>query len=42
VLEAALRDYPGALVVASHDRAFIDAIGVTRRLHVGDGEVTEM
>jgi ATPase subunit of ABC transporter with duplicated ATPase domains len=42
VLEAALRDYPGALVVASHDRAFVDAIGVTRRLRVADGEVTEL
>src|SRR4051812_40917542 len=42
VLEAALRDYPGALVVASHDRAFVDAIGVTRRLHVADREVSEM
>jgi ATPase subunit of ABC transporter with duplicated ATPase domains len=42
VLESALRDYPGALVVASHDRAFVDAIGVTRRLHVTGGEVREM
>jgi ATPase subunit of ABC transporter with duplicated ATPase domains len=41
VLEAALRDYPGALVVASHDRAFVDALGPARRLHVGDGVVTE-
>jgi ATPase subunit of ABC transporter with duplicated ATPase domains len=41
VLEAALRDYPGALVVASHDRAFVDAIGVTRRLTVAGGEVAE-
>jgi ATPase subunit of ABC transporter with duplicated ATPase domains len=42
VLEGALRDYPGALVVASHDRAFVDAIGVTRRLHVEDGSVVEI
>jgi ATPase subunit of ABC transporter with duplicated ATPase domains len=42
VLEAALRDYPGALVVASHDRAFVEVIGVTRRLRVADGEVSEM
>ena len=27
VLEAALRDYPGAIVAVSHDRAFLDAIG---------------
>jgi ATPase subunit of ABC transporter with duplicated ATPase domains len=42
VLEAALRDYPGALVIASHDRAFVDAIGITRRLDVAGGVVTEM
>jgi ATPase subunit of ABC transporter with duplicated ATPase domains len=41
VLEAALRDYPGALVVASHDRAFVEAIGITRRLEVAGGVVTE-
>jgi ATPase subunit of ABC transporter with duplicated ATPase domains len=40
-LEAALREYPGALVVASHDRAFVEAIGVTRRLDVRGGRVTE-
>ena len=27
VLEAALRDYPGAIVAVSHDRAFLEAIG---------------
>jgi ATPase subunit of ABC transporter with duplicated ATPase domains len=32
VLESALTEYPGAIVVASHDRAFLDAIEVTRRL----------
>jgi ATPase subunit of ABC transporter with duplicated ATPase domains len=42
VLEGALREYPGAIVVASHDRAFLEAIGVTRRLRVADGEVAEM
>jgi ATPase subunit of ABC transporter with duplicated ATPase domains len=42
VLEAALRDYPGALVVASHDRAFAEALGAARRLHVAGGNVTEM
>jgi ATPase subunit of ABC transporter with duplicated ATPase domains len=41
VLEAALRDHPGALVVASHDRAFVDALGPARRLHVAAGVVTE-
>jgi ATPase subunit of ABC transporter with duplicated ATPase domains len=42
VLEAALREYPGAIVAVSHDRAFLDAIGSERRLEVRDGEVREM
>jgi macrolide transport system ATP-binding/permease protein len=42
VLEAALRDYPGAIVAVSHDRAFLDAIGIERRLEVRGGRVTEM
>ncbi len=33
-LEQALRAYQGALVVVSHDAAFLDAIGVTRRLEL--------
>jgi ATPase subunit of ABC transporter with duplicated ATPase domains len=28
-------------VVVSHDRAFLEGIGVTRRLEVRDGSVTE-
>ena len=32
VLEGALREYPGAIVAVSHDRAFLDAIGTERRL----------
>jgi ATPase subunit of ABC transporter with duplicated ATPase domains len=31
-VEAGLRGYDGALLVVSHDDAFLDAIGVTRRL----------
>ena len=31
-VEAGLRAYDGALLVASHDEAFLDAIGVTRRI----------
>jgi ATPase subunit of ABC transporter with duplicated ATPase domains len=31
-VEAALRGYDGALVVVSHDRDFLDAIGIDRRL----------
>jgi ATPase subunit of ABC transporter with duplicated ATPase domains len=38
-LEAALREHPGALVVAGHDRAFLAGIGVTQRLEVREGRV---
>jgi len=41
VLEGALRDYPGAIVAVSHDRAFLDAIGTNRRVSVRDGVVSE-
>jgi ATPase subunit of ABC transporter with duplicated ATPase domains len=41
VLEAALRDYPGAIVAVSHDRAFLDAIGTNRKVSVRDGVVTD-
>jgi len=39
--EQALRGYQGALVVASHDAAFLDAIGITRRLLLEDGVLRE-
>jgi ATPase subunit of ABC transporter with duplicated ATPase domains len=39
-LEAALREHPGALVVAGHDRAFLEGIGVTRRLEVTGGRLS--
>ncbi|NYT42885.1 ABC-F family ATP-binding cassette domain-containing protein [Sphingomonas sp. R-74633] len=35
VLEAALAGYDGALLVVSHDRAFLEAIGVEREIAVG-------
>ncbi|MEG3179546.1 ABC-F family ATP-binding cassette domain-containing protein [Sphingomonas sp. LT1P40] len=35
VLETALAAFDGALLVVSHDTAFLDAIGVTRALDVG-------
>jgi ATPase subunit of ABC transporter with duplicated ATPase domains len=41
VLEAALREYPGAIVAVSHDRAFLEAIGTDRMVRVCDGAVTE-
>jgi ATPase subunit of ABC transporter with duplicated ATPase domains len=31
-LEGALRDFDGALVVVSHDRAFLQAIGIEREI----------
>jgi ATPase subunit of ABC transporter with duplicated ATPase domains len=34
-LEAALTDWPGAIVVASHDERFREALGVTRTLTLG-------
>ena len=40
-LEAALRGFDGALLVASHDEDFLDALGLTRRLRLG-GQVSEM
>jgi ATPase subunit of ABC transporter with duplicated ATPase domains len=41
-VESALRAFAGTLVVVSHDRAFLDGIGVTRRLEVRDGGVREL
>jgi ATPase subunit of ABC transporter with duplicated ATPase domains len=34
-VEAGLNAYDGALLVVSHDEAFLDAIGVTRRIELG-------
>lgn len=35
VLERALQTFDGALIVVSHDRSFLDAIGVQRSMEVG-------
>jgi ATPase subunit of ABC transporter with duplicated ATPase domains len=40
-VERALAQFAGTLVVVSHDRAFLDGIGVTRRLEVRDGAIAE-
>jgi ATPase subunit of ABC transporter with duplicated ATPase domains len=40
-LEQALLAYRGALVVVSHDEAFLQAIGLTRRLELADGHLLE-
>ena len=41
-LEQALNAYEGALVVVSHDEAFLDALGLTRRLQLADGRLREV
>ncbi|MFE0686326.1 ribosomal protection-like ABC-F family protein [Streptomyces sp. NPDC058961] len=39
-LEAALDSYAGTLLLVSHDRRLLEAVRVTRRLHVEDGQIT--
>ena len=39
VIEAALRAYRGTLVVASHDRALLEAIDCERVIEVRDGGI---
>ena len=41
-LEAALADYPGTLLLVTHDRRMLDAVSVTRRLVVDRGQVSEL
>ncbi len=41
VVEAALREYRGTLVMVTHDRYFADAVGYTRWLEVRDGVVQD-
>ncbi|WP_409180137.1 ABC-F family ATP-binding cassette domain-containing protein [Amycolatopsis sp. VS8301801F10] len=40
-LESALDDYPGTLLLVTHDRRMLDAVSVTRRLEVHGGKVSE-
>ncbi|MFD7134881.1 ABC-F family ATP-binding cassette domain-containing protein [Streptomyces sp. NPDC059894] len=40
-LESALDSYQGAFIVISHDERFLAEIGVTRRLRLADGTLTE-
>ena len=37
-VEAGLRAYDGALLVVSHDEAFLDAIGIDQRIELGSSE----
>jgi ATPase subunit of ABC transporter with duplicated ATPase domains len=41
-LEQALESFPGTLLLVSHDRRLLDAVRLTRRLHVEAGTVTEV
>jgi ATPase subunit of ABC transporter with duplicated ATPase domains len=41
-LESALAGFDGTLVVVSHDQRFLEAVGVTRRMHVDAGRVSEL
>ncbi|RSN27506.1 heme ABC transporter ATP-binding protein [Amycolatopsis sp. WAC 01416] len=41
-LESALSEYPGTLLLVTHDRRMLDAVATTRRLEVADGKVTEL
>lgn len=41
-LQDALTAYRGAVIVVSHDHAFLDAIGVHRVLRLADGKLTEI
>jgi ATPase subunit of ABC transporter with duplicated ATPase domains len=41
-LETALSEYPGTLLLVTHDRRMLDAVATTRRLEVADGKVTEL
>ncbi|WP_116206036.1 ABC-F family ATP-binding cassette domain-containing protein [Amycolatopsis circi] len=40
-LESALDEYPGTLLLVTHDRRMLDAVSVTRRLEVDGGKVSE-
>jgi ATPase subunit of ABC transporter with duplicated ATPase domains len=40
-LESALDDYPGTLLLVTHDRRMLDAVHTNRHLHVTDGVVTD-
>jgi ATPase subunit of ABC transporter with duplicated ATPase domains len=40
-LESALADYPGTLLLVTHDRRMLEAVRTTRRLEVVDGQVRE-
>ncbi len=40
-LEAALAEYPGTLLLVTHDRRMLAAVHTNRHLHVADGTITD-
>ncbi|MGO1048937.1 ABC-F family ATP-binding cassette domain-containing protein [Crossiella sp. CA198] len=40
-LEQALANYPGTLLLVTHDRRMLDTVATTRHLHVDNGKVTD-
>ncbi|SCL14229.1 ATPase components of ABC transporters with duplicated ATPase domains [Micromonospora inyonensis] len=41
-LESALADYPGTLLLVTHDRRMLEAIETNRRLHADGGRIAEL
>jgi ATPase subunit of ABC transporter with duplicated ATPase domains len=41
-LESALADFGGTVLVVSHDQRFLEEVGVTRRIRVDRGRVSEL
>jgi ATP-binding cassette subfamily F protein 3 len=41
-MERALLHFPGAVIVVSHDRVFIDKVATRLLVFEGEGEITEV
>jgi|694.fasta_scaffold54927_6 ATPase subunit of ABC transporter with duplicated ATPase domains len=39
VLERSLRKFPGAVLLVSHDRYFVESVGINKILNLADGEI---
>lgn len=39
VIEQALNEYQGAIILVSHDRYFVDKIGINRNIHIHNGYI---